>query len=64
MKKTSIILVAILLITLLFLARDPIRAAMVAVTGEDNLLVQVRGTFDYATNLLRPMPVTADDQVQ
>ena len=28
----------------LFLARDSIRAAMFNVTGEENLLVQVRGT--------------------
>jgi hypothetical protein len=64
MKKNSLILIAILFIALLVLARDPIRATMYAVTGEDNLLVQVRGTFDYATNLLRPLPVTADDQVR
>lgn len=64
MKKTLIVLIALLFLALLVLARDSIRAAMEAVTGEDNLLVQVRGTFDYFTNLIRPMPVTADDQVQ
>ena len=64
MKKTSVLLAAMLFIALLVLTRDAIRAAMVAVTGEDNLLAQVRGTFDYATNLLRPRPATAADQVQ
>jgi hypothetical protein len=51
-----IILGSIILAAIVFLARDAIRAAMYAVTGEDNLLVQVRGTFDYVTNLIRPLP--------
>jgi hypothetical protein len=65
-KRTAILgfISLLALAAVLVLARDPIRAAMYDVTGEDNLLVQIRGTFDYATNLLRPMPVTADDQVQ
>ena len=44
-----------------FLARDAIRSALFNVTGEENLLSQARGLVDYATNLIRPMPNTADN---
>ncbi len=46
-----------------FLARDAIRSTLFNVTGEENLLPQLRGVFDYATNLIRPMPNTADAAV-
>lgn len=47
----------------LFLARDAVRQWLFDVTGEEGLLSQVRGAFDYATNPLRPMPDTADAAV-
>ncbi len=47
----------------LFLARDAVRQWLFDMTGEEGLLSQVRGAFDYATNLLRPMPDTADAAV-
>ncbi len=56
MHRSRIIIGVIILAAILFLARDAIRTAMFDVTGEDNLLSQLRGTFDYATNLIRPMP--------
>ena len=57
MRRIQIIILGIIILAaIVFLARDGIRAAMYAVTGEDNLLVQVRGTFDYVTNLIRPLP--------
>ena len=44
----------------LLAVREPLRRWMFDVTGEEGLLPQLRGTFDYVTNLLRPMPDTAD----
>lgn len=55
-RSRLLIIGAIVLAAIIFFARDAIRAAMYSVTGEDNLLVQLRGSFDYATNLIRPMP--------
>lgn len=52
---------AVLLIAAAFLARASIQAALFNVTGEENLLSQLRGLVDYATNFTRPMPNTADD---
>jgi hypothetical protein len=63
-KTVFIILIVMLIIAAgLFLARDAIRSALFDVTGEENLLSQLRGAFDYATNLLRPLPNTADGAV-
>ncbi len=61
-RKTGFtILVVVLVIAAgLFLARDAIRSALFNVTGEDNVLAQARGLIDYATNLIRPLPNTAD----
>jgi hypothetical protein len=53
----------VFLAALLFLARGPIQQFLFDITGEENLLSQLRGVVDYATNLIRPMPDTADDQI-
>ena len=50
----------IILIAIVFLAREMIRTAMFNVTGEDGLLQSARGTFDYLTNFTRALPDTAD----
>ena len=55
-----ILFIVLILVTTTFLARDAIRAALFNVTGEENLLAQARGLIDYATNIIRPMPNTAD----
>jgi polysaccharide biosynthesis protein PslG len=62
-RKTIFLTLSALLIIAasLFLARDAIRAALFSVTGEEELLAQGRGLIDVATNLIRPMPNTADD---
>ena len=60
-KTIFFILIILLLLAAIFFARDGIRSALFNITGEDNLLAQVRGAFDYATNLIRPMPKTADE---
>ena len=61
-KTIFLTLIVVLIIAAgLFLARDAIRTALFNVTGEENLLAQARGLIDYATNLIRPMPNTADD---
>ncbi len=63
-KTIFLSLIIVLLIAVgLFLARDAIRLALFNVTGEENLLAQVRGLVDYATNAIRPMPNTADNAV-
>ena len=54
-------LVAVLCLAVAFFARDAIHTALFNVTGEENLLAQLRGLIDYATNLIRPMPDTADN---
>ena len=56
-----ILAVVFILAVAAFLGRDALRSAMFDVTGEDNLLSQLRGVVDYATNLIRPMPNTADN---
>ncbi|HJW84315.1 MAG TPA: hypothetical protein VJ754_08415 [Anaerolineae bacterium] len=45
----------------LWIARDAIRAWLFDVTGEDQLLGQVRGLIDLATQFTRPAPNTAPD---
>ncbi len=64
MRRKTIFLTlsaALILAVGLFFARDMIRTALFNVTGEENLLSQLRGVVDYATNLIRPMPNTADN---
>ena len=56
-----ILMAAAILAAGLFLARDTIRTALFSVTGEENVLAQARGLIDYATNVIRPMPNTADN---
>ncbi len=66
MRRLNVFLVlsAVLILAAgLFLARASISSALFNVTGEDKLLPQLRGVIDYATNLLRPMPNTANDAV-
>jgi hypothetical protein len=61
-KTIFLILIAVLVIAAgLFLARDAIHAALFNVTGEENWLAQARGLIDVATNVIRPLPNTADD---
>jgi hypothetical protein len=63
-KTVFLMLIVVLIIAAAaFLARDGLRSALFNVTGEENLLSQLRGVVDYATNLIRPMPNTADDAV-
>jgi hypothetical protein len=64
-RETIFLTLVVMLIAAagLFLARDAIRSALFNVTGEENLLAQVRGLIDYATNVIRPMPDTAPDAV-
>ena len=59
-KTVFFILSAVVLFAAIFFAGDAIRSALFNITGEENLLAQLRGFVDYATNLLRPMPNTAD----
>jgi hypothetical protein len=56
-------MVVLIIAAAAFLARDGLRSALFNVTGEENLLSQLRGVVDYATNLIRLMPNTADDAV-
>ena len=62
-RKTIFILliIALIIAAAAFLARDAIHTALFDVTGEENLLSQARGLIDYTTNVIRPMPNTADD---
>ena len=60
-KPILLVVIVVLLLAGMFLARDAIRAALFNITGEENLLAQVRGLIDYATNVIRPMPNTAND---
>jgi hypothetical protein len=59
----SILIAVFIAAAVAFLARDAIRSTLFNVTGEENLLAQARGLVDYATNLIRPMPNTADNAV-
>jgi len=45
----------------LFLFRRPLRAWAYAVTGEEDALAQAKGVAQYASNLVRPQPRTAND---
>ena len=56
-----ILIVVLMLAAAAFFARDAIGTTMFNLTGEENLLAQVRGLVDYATNVIRPMPNTAND---
>jgi hypothetical protein len=61
MRKRWLILGPIVLLLLAgFLARDAFRLAMFNVTGEANLLPQLRGFIDYLANFTRAQPDTAD----
>ena len=62
-RKTIFLTLSVVLIIAagLFLARDAIHTALFNITGEENLLAQARGLIDVATNIIRPMPNTADN---
>ncbi|NTU63752.1 MAG: hypothetical protein HGB05_10210, partial [Chloroflexi bacterium] len=55
------LIVVLIIAAAAFVARDKIRTALFDVTGEENVLAQARGLIDYATNVIRPMPNTADN---
>ncbi len=57
------LIVVVILAAVAFFERDAIRSVLFNVTGEENLLSQLRGLVDYTTNLIRPMPNTADAAV-
>ena len=59
MRKLTLTFAILALLTLSACQPSPLRGWMFACTGEDDLLPQVRGMIQLATNGLRPQPRTA-----